>query len=64
MSLTDRLRRIEARLDALEAQGARLTEAFIEVAEAAADDEAEDQPSITLDGEQVGVERDTSQSLD
>lgn len=64
MSLTERLRRIEARLDALEAQGAQLAEAFLEVAEAAAEEEADDQPGITLDGEHAGAARDTAQSLD
>lgn len=64
MSLTERLRRIEARLDALEAQGGQLRDAFIEVAEAAAEDEADDQPVTTLDGEHAGAARDTAQSLD
>lgn len=70
MSLTDRLLKIERRLDALEARttrGEQVQEALVQVVEQAAQDDLDDDPptpSLTLDGEDAGGERDQSQSLD
>lgn len=67
MSLTERLRRIEQRLDALEKGQAEQVEAVGTLVDALAADDADaadDVPSVTLDGEQVGGARDQSQSLD
>lgn len=65
MSLTERLRRIEQRLDALEKGQAEQVEAVGTLVDALAHEEEEEaQPSLTLDGEDAGRERDQSQSLD
>lgn len=67
MTLTDRLRRIEQRLDALEKGQAEQVEAVGTLVDALAADDADaaadDAPTMTLDGEQVGGARDQSQPL-
>ena len=68
MSLTDRLRKIEARLTTLEDradQGEQTQAALVDAVEqvAAADDEGKAEPTRTLDGEEAGGERDQSQEL-
>lgn len=67
MSLTDRLRRIEQRLDALEQGHAQQAEAVDTLVDALAADDADaaadDVPTVTLDGEPVGGARDQSQEL-
>lgn len=68
MSLTDRLCRIEQRLDALEKRadaGEQVQEALVEAVEASAADEGEDEPApiMSLDGETFGGDRDQSQPL-
>ena len=68
MTLTDRLRRIETRLDALElavAASAKVQDALVDAIEASAQDGADPdaQPLVTLDGETFGADRDQSQPL-
>ena len=66
MSLTERLRKIEARLTALELAMGQTVDMVAQVADAVAADDADQvaEPQLTLDGEQAGAERDQSQSLD
>lgn len=68
MSLTNRLRDMERRISQLEARvgkGEQVQEALVDAVEAAAGEEEEtsDVPTMTLDGEFVGGERDQSQPL-
>lgn len=60
MSLQDRLKRIEKRLDALEQAHHVLVDALEEEAEA---EEEEDSPALDLDGHGFGGERDQTQAL-
>lgn len=66
MSLTDRLRRIEQRLDALERGQVQQAQAMDTLVSALEDEAAEPEstPGLSLDGEQLGGERDQSESLD
>ncbi len=66
MSLTDRLRKIEADIAELKQQrieDRQSLEALVSALEDEAED-GEDQPVITLDGESAGGERDQSLGLD
>jgi hypothetical protein len=61
MSLQDRLKRIEKRLDALEQAHHVLVDALEE--EAQAEEEEQDSPALDLDGQGFGGERDQTQAL-
>ncbi len=64
MSLSDRLRKIEARLTALEQGQKDTADMVVQIAEAVEAEEVGDTaPSLTLDGEHAGGERDQSQEL-
>lgn len=65
MSLTDRLRKIEADITELKRQQQDIVQALTDLSNALDEGEEEaEPPELTLDGEQAGGERDTSQGLD